>query len=979
MSIKFSEPCRPVPTLCSPIKNSPQKLKLGLSPRRSPRINRYPLAAYDGPESPLRTPHVTKPIKIDSAFLYPVVSSTPLKLESTPITTPTVTSLRTIESCEPMLPSRLNLNVEWVPSTVPQKQSPHKAVLSELQPESNKSNLVEENPCERFGLHNSTVTSMSESESKPIRRVKKKRKCSRSQSHRSSQSMATGDTQNSQTNDDIKDKNLMKSDSIQIELPVEDNDKLNTLNTNNIDKNNSRIDDISNDSNNKQMQQNDTLVNEEMNNISMDYLSQTNSFVLEPTQDELSDPEITINTKNLLRDPLQLGNVVQQAEEQRSKEFCIAKEETGETIEEPVVKGDEDVHAYNGDFEKDNEEILKVDEKEETDILLKSFAEENFSNDSINEEEQDGQTERKVFHGFTDPEIREAEEYCHVSNGSNEHLKREVEEVEVMEVDNGDIECNVKPIINKDDDEDDDVGRHSSSADGIVQKVIIIDNDEVFNTNNIIRHSSVGFSERKSSTGIAFSDDDDEDGQHSVVNINQDIFKFNQDIFNTSKVIEIQDVDDICGAILRQGSTPKRDTSSSTITLRRNRTSSNQQQQPPLSPTVVTGHLTPHKRNRTDGHNPFSSPLSRKGNLRSHKTSSSDQSVPVVNLNNNNNNSKKRRATTPISERSRKRSRTSSNLDLQHQQSNTLPTIDDTTMNSCLQKDDLDDVFETETESQSESVNVPVDEIRTIKPKREKYRTKLKTKKPTSDNTQSTSHTNNNNKLSPCIEVDLGLEMFGNMNTLSDRIKRRSRKSESSKSSSSRSCSPSRKASSEKVQRAAATELSRPKPNLLSRRSSPRKRQDEWRCSSPSSNLLNIKFERKKCSPFEDPSKGKSLNRKHSSNTSAILGDFEKNEKESSLLDDSSSSKTPSRASKNKKKSPAPRSSKKEKNTTSSKKKISSSMKPKLKNYRGQCDQLDQDIVSEFEAHDADLKRQANKQRPLRKCKGHVEGFFWEE
>ena len=121
------------------------------------------------------------------------------------------------------------------------------------------------------------------------------------------------------------------------------------------------------------------------------------------------------------------------------------------------------------------------------------------------------------------------------------------------------------------------------------------------------------------------------------------------------------------------------------------------------------------------------------------------------------------------------------------------------------------------------------------------------------------------------------------------------------------------------------------------------------------------------------------MKKKHSTNTSAILGDFEKYEKETSLLDDSSSSKTPSRTSKSKKNTPAPNSSKTEaKMVSSPKKKISSPKKPRLKNFRGRCDQLDLDIVSEFEAHDADLKEQA-KRRPIRKCKTNGEGFFWEE
>ena len=977
MCSKLQETYRPIP-FCSPIKNSPQKLKLvGLSPRRSPRINRYPLTACDEPQSPLRTPVVsTNSIKSATTFLYPVVSSTPLKLESTPIVThPTVTTLRTMESyqpmqsCEPILPPQLNLNVEAVSLTIQQtKQSPRKAVLSELKQESN--NVVEENHCERFALHNSTVTSMSESESKPIRKVKQKRK--RSRSHRSSQSIATGGTQNSQINDEIDEKNLMKSDNIQSELPIELNTANVVVNVPQVCTNtsNTNKDDI------VKQHQDETLANEEMSIVPMDYLSQTNSFILEPAQDDWSDPEITINTKNLLRNPLQLGGVVQQAEE-----------ETEEKLEEPDVKGKKELHNCGDGIEKSNEALQQVDEKDETDILLKSFAEENFSNDSINDEEKNSQTERKVFHGFTDPEIREAEENCNVDNQLNEHFVKmgDEEDVEDMEVDNlkyddtkvNSVEINFvgedDPLLTKN-------GRHSSVEYDTARNVhpnVNIDYNEVY-TKNVIRHSSVGFNERKSSTGLAFSDDDD-DCQDSTADINQDIFKLNQKLFNTSKVIEIEDVDDICSAILRQGSTPKRDALSKT--LRRNRTNSNQQQQPPLSPTVITGHSTPLKRNRMDDHNPCSSPLSCKGNLRSHKTSSSDQSVPVVNLNLNKNNSMKRRATTPISDRSRKRSRTSSNVDPLHLQSQ---TDDTTTMTSCLQKDDLDDVFETETESHTEPPAVVPMEI--VKPKKVN-RKKLSIKKQktkslsTGDTIQLTTEytsANNNNKLSPCIEVDLSAELFGSTNTLLDRIKRRSqKKSESSKSSSSRSCSPSRKASSEKGQRTTTTKSSRPKPNLMSRRLSPRKRQDEWTCSSPSSNQLNIKFERKKCSPFGDPSKV--VKKKHSTNTSAILGDFEKYEKETSLLDDSSSSKTPSRTSKSKKNTPAPNSSKTEaKMVSSPKKKISSPKKPRLKNFRGRCDQLDLDIVSEFEAHDADLKEQA-KRRPIRKCKTNGEGFFWEE
>ena len=962
-SSKLKEPCRLLQAFCSPIKNSPQKQKLVVSsPRRSPRINRYPLT-HDAPESPLRTSHIPISTKFDSTFLYPVVSSTPAKLESTPVISyPAITNLTMTAAPEPILPPPLSANVKKIPSALLQKCSPHKPVLIEEHQENGGKIGIGDNCC-CDGLL-STVTLMSESD-KPVRKVKKKRKHSRS--HRSSQSIATGSTQNSQTNDEInieKHKSL-KPDNVQLDLEIKinekkyimdrnissnnkicnintdnvnndninnDNDNINNdnndnINNNNITNNNITNDNITNDNitnNNITIDNNDKISNNNSNNnkpvepeqdetllntnildiVPVDCLSQTSSFNLEPVNNDLSDPEVTINTKNraLFGDISLCQYESFPQEEQMSEEFPFSSI-GGETQERPE----------------------KADEKEETDILLKSFAEENFSNDSIKENSCFEKKSKPCFLGFTDPETKEMEEYCDIGHCSNEHLEKEEEKTDIMEVDQvGQVSLNLN---------------HE---------------DSVVHTKNETKFSiSTVYSKKKLSTGLDFSDDDEEKqytGRHG----------FDQQLSNlTNKIIEVEDfqgVDDISVAIFKQGSTPNRGDASSLSVSRRNRSSNSSQQQPPMSPTVVTGHLTPLKRNFVDN-NLVSSPLSFKGNLRSHKTSSSDQSVPVVNLNLNNN--KKRRATTPVSVRSRKRSRTSSNLDSVYHQSNTT-AANFSLLNPPLEhKDDFDDVFEFE--PSSEPLEQRLEKESKI-PDKENLKTKSRSK----------STSNTNKKISPSMEVDISKELFGNMNTLLDRIKRRSRQSEasSSKSSSSRSCSPSnRKSCSEKAQ-CVATSESRPKPILLRR--SPRKRQEEWSCSSPNSNRFKMKFERKKCSPFEDPCKGMSHSSKHINNTSAILGDFEENEEESSLLEDSSS-KTPSAASNNKKKSSSSRSSKKDKNKIA--------QKSQLKVFRGKCDQDNDNIVSEFEAH-ADLTELTStfsKQRPGRKCKTNIEGLYWEE
>ena len=1039
----------PFPTLCSPIKNSPQKQKLvTASPRRSPRINRYPLTRDDC-HSPLKTSYhgAANSYKTDTTFLYPVVSSTPAKPHSSPVVTYGAVRNLTMIADDLISSTQMTSNANGVTSAplnhadslhnIPSKScllpsaSPSKIVLNEIKGEENI-DFSDNRHIEKLRLP-SIATSQSESE-KPIRKVKKRRK----HSHRSCQSTENVDgrsQRSSQIHDEVES-SLMQPVIINAHQHPDLTANINEDTITNINIDNTVFTDnnplISNDCSKEHLQEVpkqevEILINTDDRQVPRDFLSQTHDFNASPPPhsaeqqqeqrkldiDEWSDPEVTINANSKV---LHLGKV--------SLKPCNqgVEETEGEPMSEVFSPTKEDVQG------------IEIDEKDETDLLLKSYAEENFSSDPANNKENTEHSERKsepCFLGFTDPEIMEEAAYCDIENCSNEHPEKE--NAESINVDNGVV--NVTDVA-------------PGPGDRNIEPTIIKEPSEA------------KYENRKSSIGIDFSDDDDANNEVVVKDFEQQLTDLANNMIN---VKEFQSVDDISVAILKQGSTPKKAEMPRTRT--RNRSTSltitpnskcqqkfntTDNQQPPLSPTVITGHSTPLKRGVCAL--PTSSPLACKGFLRSRRTSSSDQSAPVVNLNNNKN-KKKRRATTPLSARSRKRSRTSiSDVDNMNQQQQwNEPAVTTTTIScltrldpleSCLE-DVQDDVFENEPPTttllsgtqRNETLTEP---LKTPEQVSSKVKSKKKKKKEKSHKLNVIS------ELPACMNVDLTSALFGG--TLSDRIKRRSRPSSTSnstKSSSSKPCSPALSVRpSPQFPTAMDTSVGPDVvPPPLPQRS-PRKRKnstttEEWVCSSPCSDRFKLKIERKKkYSPFEN-TKGIS---KHS-NVAAILEDFDEFDGESTRDVDVSTGNTAirkellsSRTVKETSSFQERHSTKKKSNISSFesftskplsssrtlssakkmkvKKKTSETKKHTLKFQRGKSEKDEEttcNIVSDFENHEDERERSTLSSqteqctlssshlisqhsafseseefvstggRPRRKCKNAPEGIYWEE
>ncbi|XP_066912352.1 uncharacterized protein [Clytia hemisphaerica] len=297
-----------------------------------------------------------------------------------------------------------------------------------------------------------------------------------------------------------------------------------------------------------------------------------------------------------------------------------------------------------------DEETTKDDtELNETDILMKSFVDENFSNDEDKYVKSEPKSEPCLL-GF-DPETDGCVE-CEIENCDADHVLKSAppEEVQADEMPNSEVvpfdlkendehNIQVKSLDGetKDVNENRDFETVPSPQCGIEQiekqePISVNDNNDVIKTNEHF-HAENKVDQSSDQEMFEFSDENvDENDQPNNLSriINNPEYEKNLKKLN-AKGVGVEDfqlVDDISVAIFKQGTTPKR--GCKTRSRFSSSTSSKQQLSPP-----VTNVKTPSKRLTTKDRQAISSPFSLRQSPRLRKNSSSEQSLPVTSFKRN--------------------------------------------------------------------------------------------------------------------------------------------------------------------------------------------------------------------------------------------------------------------------------------------------------------------------------------------------------